>query len=339
MGTSVTIRDVARLAEVHPGTVSRALNEETRGLVNPDTAERVIRAAEELGYEPNKIARGLKTNRSFTVGVLIPDLTNPLFPPIMRGLEDQLGHAGYTLLTVNTDNDPERERNQMAALRARQVDGVVAATARLDVEVLRQVAADGIPVVLVNRSLEDGSLPAVTVDDRQGIGLAVDHVVGLGHERIGHVAGPQNVSTGHKRRLGFTEAMQNANLEAPSERISVANAFTESEGARACEELLEHVPRLTAIVAANDRLAIGCYDVLEAHHLRCPEDVSIVGFNDMPFVDRLRPPLTTVRVPQREIGTVAADLLLERLADGAQDSREILLEPALIVRGSTAAPA
>ncbi|MGO9883190.1 MAG: LacI family DNA-binding transcriptional regulator [Solirubrobacteraceae bacterium] len=339
MGTSVTIRDVARLAEVHPGTVSRALNEQTRGLVNPDTAERVIRAAEELGYQPNPIARGLKTNRSFTVGVLIPDLTNPLFPPIMRGIEDRLGDAGYTLLTVNTDNDPERERHQMAALRARQVDGLIAATARLDVELLAQVAADGIPVVLVNRSLEDGSLPAVTVNDRQGIGLAVEHVVSLGHERIGHVAGPQNVSTGHQRRLGFVEAMRAAKLEAPDARISVSNAFTESEGTRTCEELIEHEPRLTAIVAANDRLAIGCYDVLEAHGLRCPEDVSIVGFNDMPFVERLRPPLTTVRVPQREIGTVAADLLLERLADGDQDSREILLEPALIVRGSTAPPA
>jgi LacI family transcriptional regulator len=339
VGTSVTIRDVARLAEVHPGTVSRALNEQTRGLVNPDTAERVIRAAEELGYRPNPIARGLKTNRSFTVGVLIPDLTNPLFPPIMRGLEDRLGDAGYTLLTVNTDNDPERERNHMAALRARQVDGVIAATARLDVELLAQVANDGIPVVLVNRSLEDGSLPAVTVNDRQGIGLAVDHVVSLGHKRIGHVAGPQNVSTGHQRRLGFIEAMRAAKLKAPARRISVSTAFTEGEGARTCEELLGHEPRLTAIVAANDRLAIGCYDVLEAHGLRCPEDVSIVGFNDMPFVDRLRPPLTTVRVPQREIGTVAAELLLERLADGAQDSRQILLDPALIIRGSTGPPA
>jgi LacI family transcriptional regulator len=338
VGTSVTIRDVARLAEVHPGTVSRALNEQTRALVNPETAQRVIRAAAELGYQPNPIARGLKTNRSFTIGVLIPDLTNPLFPPIMRGLEDRLGDAGYTLLTVNTDNDPERERKQMTALRARQVDGLIAATARLDVELLASVAGEGVPVVLVNRSLEDGSLPAVTVNDRQGIALAVGHVASLGHERIGHVAGPQHASTGHRRRLGFTDAMQDANLEAPAERVSVANAFTESDGARACEELLEHEPRLTAIVAANDRLAIGCYDVLEARGLRCPEDLSIVGFNDMPFVDRLRPPLTTVRVPQREIGVVAADLLLERLADGDQDSREILLEPVLIVRGSTAAP-
>src|SRR3979411_1186027 len=126
--TSVTSRDVARVAKVHPGTVSRALNEQTRALVNGDTAERVLRAAAQLGYRPNPIARGLKTNRSYTIGVLIPDLTNPLFPPIVRGVEDRLGDPGYTSLIVNNANDVERERSQMEAMRARQVDGFIAAT-------------------------------------------------------------------------------------------------------------------------------------------------------------------------------------------------------------------
>jgi LacI family transcriptional regulator len=335
---AVTIRDVARLAEVHPGTVSRALNEQTRSLVNPETAERVLRAAAELGYRPNPIARGLKTNRSYTVGVLIPDLTNPLFPPIMRGIEDGLGAAGYTSLIVNTDNDAERERLQMDTMRARQVDGFIAATARLDVELLADAAAGGAPVVLVNRSLEDGSLPAVTVNDRAGIGLAVDHVAGLGHTRIGHVAGPQNVSTGHRRYLGFLEAMERHGLAAQPKQITFCTAFTEAEGARACAELLALSPPLTAIVAANDRLAIGCYDALEQRGLTCPDDVSVTGFNDMPFVDRLRPPLTSVRVPQREIGMVAAEMLLEQLADADARSGEILLDPVLVVRGSTTAP-
>jgi LacI family transcriptional regulator len=334
----VTIRDVARLAEVHPGTVSRALNVQTRALVNPETAERVLRVAEELGYRPNPIARGLKTNRSYTVGVLIPDLTNPLFPPIMRGIEDGLGEAGYTSLIVNTDSDPDRERLQMETMRARQVDGFIAATARLDTELLSEAAAGGAPVVLVNRSLEDGSLPAVTVNDRQGIALAVDHVVQLGHERVGHVAGPQNVSTGHRRHLGFREAMARHGLDAPASQISFSQAFTETDGARACAELLDRSPEVTAIVAANDRLAIGCYDALEAHGLHCPEDVSITGFNDMPFIDRLRPPLTSVRVPQREIGIVAAELLLEQLSDEAPPHEEILLEASLVIRGSTAPP-
>lgn len=335
---TVTIRDVARLAEVHPGTVSRALNEQTRILVNPETAERVLRAADELGYRPNPIARGLKTNRSYTVGVLIPDLTNALFPPIMRGIEDGLREAGYTSLIVNTDNDLERERLQMEAMRARQVDGFISATTRLDVELLADIAAGGAPLVLVNRSLEDGSLPAVTVNDRAGIGLAVDHVVGLGHTRIGHVAGPQNVSTGHRRYVGFLEAMERHGLAAVPEQITFCTAFTEEEGARACAELLALSPPLTTIVAANDRLAIGCYDALEHRRLACPGDVSITGFNDMPFVDRLRPPLTSVRVPQRDIGAVAAGLLLAQLADAATPSEEILLEPSLSVRGSTGPP-
>jgi LacI family transcriptional regulator len=338
MRTPVTIRDVARLAEVHPGTVSRALNEQTRTLVNEETAARVLRAADELGYRPNPIARGLKTNRSFTVGVVIPDLTNPLFPPIVRGIEDRLGDAGYTPLIVNTDNDPERERSHIEAMLARQVDGLIAATARLDVSLLADVAASGTALVLVNRSLEDGSTAAVTVDDRKGISLAVGHVAALGHRLIGNVAGPQNVSTGHLRHLGFIEAMNAAGLTVDPGQVSYAGAFTEPEGARACARVLESEPRVTAIVAANDRLAMGCYDTLAAAGLRCPQDISIVGFNDMPFIDRLQPPLTSVRVPQREIGSTAADLLLAQLTDGDAPPRQVLLEPELIVRASTAPP-
>jgi LacI family transcriptional regulator len=335
---SVTIRDVARLAEVHPGTVSRALNARTSDLVNRETAERVRRAAEQLGYRPNPIARGLKTNRSYTVGVLIPDMTNPLFPPILRGIEDRLDAAGYTALIVNTDNDPAHERRQLDAMLARQVDGFISATARLDTEELARVGAGGTPIVLVNRSLEDGSLPAVTVDDHHGSRLAVDHVVELGHERIAHVAGPQNVSTGHLRYLGFMAAMRDHGLEVPTERLSFAHAFTEREGERACEAILAAPGSVTAIVAANDRLAIGCYDALERHALRCPQEISITGFNDMPFVDRLRPPLTSVRIPQRDIGAVAADLLLRQLGDRPPDAHEVLLAPSLVVRKSTAPP-
>jgi LacI family transcriptional regulator len=335
---AVTIRDVARVAKVHPGTVSRALNEETRALVNPETAERVIRAAEQLGYRPNRIARGLKTSRSHTIGVLIPDITNPLFPPILRGIEDRLDEAGYTSLIVNTDNDAERERIYLEAMRARQVDGFISATARLDRELLVELAEGGTPLVLVNRSLEDGSVPAVTVNDRQGVALAVEHVIALGHSHVGHVAGPQNLSTGHQRHLGFIDAMRASGREVPSERIRFGAFFTEEEGARVCDELLEAVPDLTAIVAANDLMAIGCYDTLEQRGLTCPDDISVVGFNDMPFVDRLRPPLTSVRIPQREIGKVAADLLLDQLSGGKKTPTEILLQPTLMIRGSTAPP-
>src|SRR3954464_9143185 len=150
-GGRVTLREVADVAGVHPGTASRALNAETRALVNQETARRVLRAADELGYRPNPIARGLKTNRSYTIGVLIPDLMNPLFPPILRGIEDRLEEAGYTALVANTDNDPERELFDCQAMRARQVDGIIAATARRDHRLLDEVMAAGLDLVLVNR--------------------------------------------------------------------------------------------------------------------------------------------------------------------------------------------
>ena len=171
-----TLRDVAKLAAVHPGTVSRALNPETRRMVNEETARRVVEAAAQLGYRPNPIARGLKTNRSHTIGVLVPDLTNPLFPPIVRGIQDRLEAAGYTPLIANTDNDPDRERNDFEAMRARQVDGVITATARLDHGVLDEMAADGLPIVLVNRRLDDGPLSSSTADDHEGARLAVEHL-------------------------------------------------------------------------------------------------------------------------------------------------------------------
>ena len=336
---AVTIRDVAREANVHPGTVSRALNPETRGLVNQDTADRVMRVAARLGYRPNPIARGLKTSRSYTVGVLIPDITNPLFPPILRGIEDRLEDAGYTALIVNTDNDTDRERSHLEAMRARQVDGLISATARLDTDLPGELAATGIPLVLVNRSLEDGSVLAVTIDDQRGVALAIEHVVQLGHVRIAHLAGPQNTSTGHRRYLGFLQSMRTHGLDVRDGCVQICRWFAEEEGARGCARLLDAFATATAIVAGNDLLAIGCYDTLATRGLRCPADISIVGFNDMPFVNRLSPPLTTVRVPQRRLGAAAADLLLERLGDGAQPAREILLEPTLIVRESTAPPA
>src|SRR5215203_1002753 len=168
-GAAVTLRDVARVAGVHPATVSRALNEETRALVNEDTARRVLKAAETVRYRPNPIARGLKTNRSYTIGVLIPDLTNPLFPPILRGIEDRLEGAGYTALIANTDNDPERELLDSQAMRARQVDGIIAATARRDHALFDELLGVGLDLVLVNRWLPDSPISSATADDRRGL--------------------------------------------------------------------------------------------------------------------------------------------------------------------------
>ncbi len=329
--TPATLRDVARLAAVHPGTVSRALNPETRRMVNEETARRVVEAAAQLGYRPNPIARGLKTNRSHTIGVLVPDLTNPLFPPIVRGIQDKLEAAGYTPLIANTDNDPDRERNDFEAMRARQVDGVITATARLDHGLLDEMAADGLPIVLVNRRLDDGPLSSATADDHAGARLAVKHLIGLGHTRIAHLGGPQVVSTGRLRLEGYLDGMTDAGLEPGP--VLCGTAFTEPEGARLAGELVDE--GATAIVAGNDLMALGVYDVLAARGLRCPDDLSVVGFNDMPFSERFNPPLTTIRIPHYEIGASAADLLLERLQDPEAPARHIVLAPELVVRSSS----
>jgi LacI family transcriptional regulator len=336
---AATLRDVARLAAVHPGTVSRALNPETRRMVNEETARRVLAAAAQLDYRPNPIARGLKTNRSMTVGVLVPDLTNPLFPPIVRGIQDRLEQSGYTPLIANTDNDPDRERMDFEAMRARQVDGVITATARLDHEVLDEMGAAGLPIVLVNRRLTDGALPSATVDDREGARMAVEHLAGLGHTRIAHLGGPQTLSTGRLRWEGFVEGMRRARLEIDPARVHFGDAFTEPEGARLCLELLRDGTDATAIVCGNDLMALGCYDVFGELRIRCPDELSVVGFNAMPFSDRFNPPLTTVGIPHYEIGAAAADLLRARLQKPDAPARHVVLRPTLIVRGSTRAPA
>src|SRR5262244_6561 len=228
----VTLRDVAVRAGVHPATASRALNPETRILVSEDTARRVLDAAAELGYHPNPVARSLRTRRSHTVGVLIPDLTNPLFPPIVRGLEDRLAAAGYVALIGNTDGDGERERLVFEQMRARHVDGLVLATAHLSDPLLAEASRAGLPVVLVNRMAADHSLPSVSVDNERGMRMAVAHLAAEGHKKIAHIAGPQEVSTGLSRYRGFMSAMEAHGLRADPDLIITAKAFSIEEGLR-----------------------------------------------------------------------------------------------------------
>jgi LacI family transcriptional regulator len=299
----VTLKDVAALAGVHPATASRALNPETRLLVSEDTATRILAAASSLGYRPNPVARSLRTRRSHTVGVLIPDLNNPLFPPIVRGIEDRLAADGYVALIGNTDSDDERERLVFELMRARHVDGFVFATARLRSALLAEAAAAGLPVVLVNRHAEGYGFPSVSVDNERGIAMAISHLVSLGHRRIAHIAGPQDVSTGLSRYRGFIAAMGEHDLPVDPGLVRYARAYSVEEGDRCCRELLAAGSGCTAVAAANDMLAVGCYAALEEAGLRCPEDISVVGFNNMPFIDRLRPPMTTISFPHYQVGT------------------------------------
>jgi LacI family transcriptional regulator len=324
-----TLDDVARAAGVHKATASRALNPATRDQVRAETARRITVAARRLGYVPNTIARGLRTSRTAAVGVLIPDLTNPLFPPIVRGIQDRLEQNGYTALLVNTDGDEARERAEFAALRSRRVEGFIVATARRRHPLLTEAVREQISFVTVNRSVELPGVPAVVGDDADGVTQAVAHLRSLGHTRIAHLAGPQDLSTGAVRLRAFQHA-------APSSPVVECAAYTEAAGRTAAGHLFEHFADTTAIVAGNDLIAIGALAVICARGRSCPRDVSVVGYNDMPFADRFRPPLTTVHVPHHEMGAQGAQLLLERLRDPGSPARTVLLPARLTVRGSTA---
>jgi LacI family transcriptional regulator len=333
-----TIKDVAEKCGVHPSTVSRALSPVMSHLVAPAVAKRIRAAAAALGYQPNVTAAGLRTGRSGLIGVLAPDIADPGFPPILSGVTETLAAAGYATIVVDVGPDPARQLELVDRLIARGVDGLVLATVVLDDPVVGHCLTASIPVVLVNRSDGGRRLPAVVTDDEAGMRLAVDHLVGLGHVSIGHIAGPQDVSTGALRRAGFKAAVARAGLSAHSITIEIAPAYSREQGRLAALRLLDRKARPTAIVAANDLLALGIYDALAARDLHCPADVSVVGHNDMPYVDMLSPPLTTVRIAQRSMGNQAARLLLDGIADPTARRARVVLEPKLIVRGSTAKP-
>jgi len=326
------------MAKVHPSTVSRVLNPETRSMVSSAVAERVSRIAAEMGYARSALAYGLRTGRTHTVGVLIPDLTNPLFPPIIRQIERTLADQGYIAVLADSDNQKNNETDIVQSLMARNVDGLILATAhRLDTVVATCVEKH-MPLVLVNRTVDAHSVTAVINDDQHGIELAVSHLVELGHESIAYLGGPQDTSTGHDRFLAFKRLMRTGRFESHSDLIVNCTAFTAAEGHRGFLSILGKGRKFTAVVAANDLLALGCYDALAELDLACPRDMSVTGFNDMPFMDRLTPSLTSLRIPHGEIGNQAARLLLERILDPESPVRTVNLLPELIVRGSTDAP-
>lgn len=334
----MALADVAAEARVHLSTASRALNAETQGRVKSSTVERVRAAAELVGYRPNSLARSLRTNRTFMIGMLVPDLTNPLFPPIVKGIEDRLSQDGYTLVLANTDGNLEREASILASMSAHRVDGLVLATARRDYPVIDELLADGMKIVLVNRTMDNPPVSTVAGDEHAGIGLAVRHLVRLGHERIAYVGGDPEASTGLIRYQAFVSWLRDEGLELDPDLVAVAERFREEPGANAFAELLDRGSAFTAVVAGNDLLALGCYDVLKERSLRVPEDVSVVGFNDILFADKFAPPLTTIGIPHYQIGVKAAQLLLESLEGQEATAMTVRLAPSLVVRDSTAPP-
>jgi len=333
-----TLRDVADSVGVHLSTVSRVLNNKRGYVVSEEVAAKIRKAASDLGYQTNPFAYSLRVNRSFTIGVLIPDLTNPVFPPIIRGIEHYLARSEYTAILADCDNNQDEERRILERMKARQTDGLILATAQRDDDLIRTCVDEGHKVVLVNRSVEDRTVSSVTNDDVEGISQAVTHLVELGHRRIAHVAGPQAIPTGYARYRAYRSALHEHGLTPENDLIAFCETFSEEDGRRALMSLLDRKGDFTAVVAANDLIALGCYGALEATGLRCPENVSVTGYNDMPFVDKFQPPLTTVRIPLYEMGRKAAQEMLDLLESPSSQPKRLKLQPSLIVRGSTAPP-
>lgn len=332
-----TLKDIAEAAGLHVSTVSRALDPNMRQFISDEVVNRVVAIAKQMDYRPNRMAHGLRTNRSMTTGVVLPDISNVIFPPIVRGVESVLEPRGYASLIVNTDNSERRKERLVDMLLARGVDGVIHAAASLDDRAALELEKHGIPVVTVNRSVENSSIPYVVNDEADGIEQLMAHVHGLGHRTIAHIAGPQGTSTGYHRLLAFGESSERRGDLGWRNRVAYAGAFTHEEGRRCMSELLARDIPLTAVIAANDTLALGAIEALRAHGLSCPEDVSVAGFNDMPFLELIPPALTTVRIEQFAAGVAAAEMLLKLMGEQEVEPG-VVLPVRLVVRASTAAP-
>ncbi len=327
-----TIADVARRAGVSIATVSRVLSPAPQPHpVRVETAQRVREAARDLDFVPSALARGLASRRSGLLGLLVPDLADPHYPQIARGAEEVARRTGTALLVANSLGDHLRLVEYLRLLRARRVDAVViSGGSSLSPEDLEAVVASGIPSVLIGRPIQADGLPFVAVDNVEAAGLATSHLVEAGRRRVVHLAGPSLQTTMADRAAGYAAAIERAGLAA----LVVATDGTPEDGAAALRHVLDDRSARPpdALFAATDRLAVGALGAALEHGLRVPDDLAIVGFDDTPMAAYVRPPLTTVAQPARQLGEAAIDLAI-RLVAGESVS-PVILPARLVVRAS-----
>ncbi len=329
-----TLTDVARIAGVSTMTVSRVINGHAK--VAPDTRDRVHAAMTSLDYRPNMLARGLASGRSHSIGVLTVDTT--LYGPraALRGIELAARDRGYTV-TIAHLSDPNRTAVAQGAtlLRTRSSDGVI-----LLQPLISEVEADAgpppvdLPPMVAIHAGTPGNYPAVSVDQRAGARIATEHLLGLGHRTVWHISGPELWYEGIERVVGWHEALLHARAEVPP---VVHGDWSAASGYAAAREVLSH-PEVTAIFVGNDSMALGTLHAMHELGLRCPEDVSLVGFDDYPEAEFFSPGLTTIRQDFDEIGRLSVGLLLDMIETGSAPTQHLVLEPELVVRASTASP-
>lgn len=332
----VTLRDVARAAGVHYSTASRALNGEQPRRISRETAERIRRVADELGYRPDMVARGLRQGRTNTIGVIVADLGNPFLAPAIRGVENVLEPNGFMTVIAETQDDSKRFQRVLEHLASRQVDGLITTSARLgSAEMLAAFAEREAPVVLAVRGLPGSGIPTVRADDRRGGEIVAGYLVELGHRTVAQLRGPQDMQSFIDRAEGFESALEALGAEMV-EVDATAVEPTYEEGQRLMGYLLAGgSTRPSAVFAHNDPMAIGALDVIERSGLRCPEDVSLIGFNDNQYVDHTCPPLTTVRIHSYEIGREAGEMALRVIRNDGERPPDVVIPVQIVPRAST----
>lgn len=326
----VTLEDIARALNVSKMTVSRAINNHPE--ISRQTRERILATAQKMKYRPNQFARALTTNHSYLIGIVVPDLMHSYFAEICRGVESQARPVGYQNLICSTDEESRKEKDEIEALLSR-TDGLIVASALAasEVKFYRRLLSEGANIVLIDRVLDGLRCSAVTTDDVEVGRLATEHLIKLGHKKIGHLRGP-DVSTSLKRLQGYREAVDRARLK-PLVREC---GFTESEGRIAMQQWIAKGDLPTAIFAANDPAAIGAMGALSEAGLKVPDDVAFVGAGNIHYGDMLRVPLTTISWSKSAMGQEAAGLLLN-LIDGKKKVRKITVPPELVIRRSCGA--
>jgi LacI family transcriptional regulator len=330
-----TLRDVAAIAEVDVSLVSRVVNRDPSLSILPTTRARIEAALEQTGYRPNVQARGLRTQRTFTLGFLLPEVWSPIYDPIVIASMRRAAEHGYLVVLGSALEAQLSDRAFEMLLAERRVDGLIVASGELSEAGIQAVATGGAPLVFVNRRVP-GIVGSVVVDDAAGASLATRHLIELGHRRLAHLGGPTGIDTASRRRDGFLDAVSRAGVPAPLVEI----AGYDAEGGRAAAaRVLERDPSVTGLVAANMNVGIGALRAISDAGLRCPGDVSVVAIHDHPLAAYLAPSLSCVALPLEALGRAAVDLGLARVRGEALSDRMVEGEIRLIARESSAPPA
>ncbi len=327
-----TIRQVAKLAGVAPITVSRVIN--NAGYISAETRQKVEAAVAQLGYVPNTLSQSLRWKQTGMLALVLTDVTNPFWTTVARGVEDAASEAGYHVILCNTDESPQKQEEYLTALLQKRVDGMLLVPARDDLEDIQRVQMLKVPLVVLDRRLSQPVADAVRCDSESGAYQLTRLLLARGHRQIALLTGPEHVATATDRVTGYRRALRAAGLDSDGESVFYG-AFTIQSGQDMARQALALNPRPTAIFAGNNFIAIGMMQTLREAGIRVPEEISVVGFDDLPASLLLDPFLTVAAQPAYEMGREATNLLIKRLAgDGAQAPQEVVLPVEIVERKS-----